>query len=79
MEVTLYREGGKEEGKKEMMRIKRKEDKSMTNKLINQNKEGDQRSKQRNSSGVIGDLQRMNCNARNGTSEILPSTCGRQC
>lgn len=78
MEVTLYREGGKEEGKKEMMRIKIKEDKSMTNKLINQ-KEGDQRSKQRNSSGFIGDLQRMNCNARNGTSEILPSTCGRQC
>jgi hypothetical protein len=62
-----------------MMRIKRKEDKSTTNKLIIQKKEGDQRSKHRNSSGFIGDLQRMNCDARNGTSEILPSTCRHQC
>lgn len=79
MEVTWYREGGKEEGKKEVIRIKRKEDKSTTNKLVNQKKEGDQRSKQRNSSGFIGDLQRMNCNAWNGTSEILPSTSRHQC
>jgi hypothetical protein len=77
--LTWYREGGKEEGKKEMMRIKRKEDKSTTNKLINQKKEGDRRSKQRKCSRFIGDLQRMNCNARNGTSEILPSTCRHQC